>query len=189
MTLPASGPISLSDLNGEFGNAGTDQISFSQAFGGTYAQYGAINRNTTAGQSIYSVNVGATNFALTTFYSYNDTATVLWSYAFINNSSNDVNIIIEYNAAQLYNARLDSSTSEDVADVDTTTSSASSLADITLSLNTGDIPNYVDINCYDPDTSATIYQVTGDSPNNYGGGAIGQIYGYQRFVLDLTFYD
>lgn len=179
----------MSALNTEFGRTSTDELSFSQAFGGTYAQYGAINRNTTVGQSIYSVNVGATNFALSTFYSYNDTATVLWSYAFINNSSNDVNIIIEYNAVQLYNTRLDANTSEDVADVDTTTSSGASLADITLSLNTGPIPNFVDINCYDPDTSATIYQATGDSPNNYGGGAIGQIYGYQRFVLDLTFYD
>jgi hypothetical protein len=73
--------------------------------------------------------------------------------------------------------------------VDTGTSSGISTGDINLTLNTGGIPNFVDINCYDTDTLATIFQQSGDTPSNYGGGAIGQIYGYQRFTLDLYFYD
>jgi hypothetical protein len=73
--------------------------------------------------------------------------------------------------------------------VDTGTSSGISAGDINLTLNTGGIPNFVDINCYDTDTLATIFQQNGDTPNNYGGGPIGQIFGYQRFTLDLYFYD
>lgn len=188
MTITGSGEISMSDLNVEFGRSATANISLATAFLDTYAQYGAINRNTSAGRAI-TLQATLGNNAISYFYSYNDTALVHWSYNFINNSSNDVNIIVDYNSTNLYNTRLNSSTSDSNSDVSTGTSSGASLGDINLSLNTGAIPNFVDINCYDTDTNATIYSINGDTPNNYGGGSIGQIYGYQRFTLELTFYD
>ncbi len=178
----------MSDLNIEFGRGGTSQLSLSQSFAGTYAQYGAINRNTEAGQNVTSVFNGGTDFAISWFYDYNDTATVHWTYNFENVSPTLINISVDYNSVNLYNimgwAGVDTN-----SDVNTGTSSGASLGDINLTLNAGGIPNFVDITCYDTDTRDIIFQITGDTPNNYGGGSIGQIYGYQRFTLDLYFYD
>jgi len=189
MTLPASGQIKFSDLNTEFGRSSTSNISLNSAFAGAYAQYGDINRNTPAGRDLYNQFGISADYAISLFYSYNDTATVHWTYNFTSDSGTSVNIIVDYNSTNLYNNRLDAGTSDSNSDVDTGTSSGASLGDINLSLNTGGIPNFVDINCYDTDTTAIIFQRTGDTPNNYGGGSIGQIYGYQRFTLDLYFYD
>jgi hypothetical protein len=66
--ITPSGAISMNALNQSFGRAGATQLSFSQSFGGVFAQYGAINRNTTAGQTIYVTNL-SNNFLLSTFYS------------------------------------------------------------------------------------------------------------------------
>jgi len=190
MTLPASGIIKFSDLNVEFGRSSTTGISLGDAFAGVYGQYGAINRNTQVGRDIYNqVNNVGSDYAISLFYSYNDTATVHWTYNFTSDSGTSVNIIVDYNSTNLYNNRLDPSASDSNSDVDTGTSSGISAGDINLTLNTGGIPNFVDINCYDTDTLVTIFQISGDSPNNYGGGPIGQIFGYQRFTLDLYFYD
>lgn len=190
MTLPASGPISMSMLNTEFNRTSTLQLSFSDAFAGTYAQYGAINRNTLAGRDIYNYNITGSNLFLTAFYNYNDTATVHWYYNFdATGTGTSPKIEVTYATSNMYNATLTAGTTDSANNVDSGISSGASAGDITLSLNTGGIPNFVDINCYDYDTLTTIYSITGDSPNNYGGGSIGTIYGYQRFALDLTFYD
>jgi hypothetical protein len=190
MTLPASGIIKFSDLNTEFGRSSTSNISLNSAFAGAYAQYGDINRNTNAGQAIYYYyNVVGNTFAMSYFYSYNDLEDVLWAYNFQNNGSVSNDVIVYYNSVQLYGNTINPGNPDQSGDVTTGTSSGASLGSIDLDLSTGSTTNFVDINCYDPDTLATIYSVTGDSPTNYSGGTIGSIYGYQRFVLDLTFYD
>ena len=178
----------MSDLNIEFGRTGTSQLSLSQSFAGTYAQYGAINRNTKQGQTVTNVFNGGTDFAISLFYNYNDTATVHWTYNVENVSFNLIDISVDYNSVNLLNLIAFGGINNN-SNVNTGTSSGASLGDINLTLNAGTITNYVDINCYDTDTTATIFQITGDTPNNYGGGSIGQIYGYQRFTLDLYFYD
>jgi hypothetical protein len=191
MTLPSSGILKFSDLNVEFGRSSTTLISLTDAYAGTYAQYGDINRNTNAGQAIYYYyNVSPlNNFAISLFYDYNDTENVLWAYNFQNNGSVSNDVIVYYNSVQLYGNTINPGNPDQSGDVTTGTSSGASLGSIDLDLSTGSTTNFVDINCYDPDTLATIYSVTGDSPTNYSGGTIGSIYGYQRFVLDLTFYD
>ena len=184
MTLPASGIIKFSDLNVEFNRTSTSTISLNSAFAGTYAQYGDINRNTGAGQSIYYYyNVVGSNYAISYFYSYNDLENVLWSYNFQNNGSIDNDVIVYYNSAQIYANNLTPGNPDQSGDITTGTSSGASLGNIDLDLSTGNTTNFVDINCYDPDTGVAIYQVNGDSPTNYSGTTIGQIYGYQRFVL------
>lgn len=188
MTITGSGEISLSDLNVEFGRSATAGITLGSAVAGFYGQYGNINRNTTAGQNLYNQVAISSDYAISLFYSYNDTATVHWSYNFENNSSVDVNISVDYNSVNIYN-QIKFTGIDTNSDVDTGTSSGASLGNIDLTLDQGGIPNFVDINCYDPDTGNIIYQINGDSPGNYTATTIGQIYGYQRFVLDLTFYD
>lgn len=191
MTLPASGQIKFSDLNTEFGRSSTSNISLNSAFAGAYAQYGDINRNTNAGQTIYYYyNVSPlNNFAISYFYSYNDLEDVLWAYNFQNNGSIDNTVVVYYNSVQIYGNIINPGSPDQSGDVTTGTSSGASLGNIDLDLSIGNTTNFVDINCYDTDTSAVIYQVNKDSPTNYGGNTIGQIYGYQRFTLELTFYD
>ena len=188
MTITGSGQIAFSDLNVEFGRSSNTYISLGSSVAGFYAQYGDTNRNTSAGRNIFNQVGISSDYAISLFYSYNDTATVHWTYNFENVSLNQIDISVDYNSVNLYNiirwAGVDTN-----SDVNTGTSSGASLGDINLTLNAGTITNYVDINCYDTDTTATIFQITGDTPNNYGGGSIGQIYGYQRFTLDLYFYD
>lgn len=189
MTLPASGIIKFSDLNVEFGRSSTTLISLTNAYAGTYAQYGDINRNTSAGQNIYYYyNVSPlNNFAISNFYGYNDTENVLWAYNFVNNSSVDITIVVYYNSTTIYGNIVNQGNQDQSGDITTGASSGASLGNIDLDLTTGDYSRFVDINCYDPDTGATIYQSSGDDPASIS--TIGSIYGYQRFVLELTFYD
>jgi hypothetical protein len=188
MTITGSGQIAFSDLNVEFGRSSNTYISLGSSVAGFYAQYGDTNRNTSAGRNIFNQVGISSDYALSLFYSYNDTATVHWTYNFENVSLNVVDINVDYNSVNLYNQvkfkGLDTN-----SDVDTGTSSGASLGNIDLTLDQGGLPNYVDINCYDTDTTTTIYQVTGDAPGNYTATTIGSIYGYQRFTLDLYFYD
>jgi hypothetical protein len=189
MALPSSGIIKFSDLNVEFGRSSTSNLSLTSAFAGTYAQYGAINRNTNAGQAIYYYyNVSPlNNFAISTFYDYNDTENVLWAYNFQNQSSVDIIIIVYYNNSTIYGNTLPSGNPDQSGDITTGTSSGANLGDIYLDLTAGDYPRFVDVNCYDTDTGNIIYQSTGDDPASVT--TIGSIYGYQRFTLDLYFYD
>jgi len=193
MTITGSGnPLSLSDLNSEFARASTASLSFSQSFAGTYAQYGAINRNTGPGQNVYSVYTGGTDFAISWFYDYNDTENNYWDYTFTNNSVNDVGqirISIGGTDIYVYNTFPTSFTDASSGYVDTTTS-ATTGANLDLAIKNDNNIAYVDITVIDPDTSATIYTVTGDSPNNYSGfTTLATLYGYQRMQWTMTFYD
>jgi hypothetical protein len=192
MTITGSGnPLSLNDLNVEFGRGGTSQLSLSQSFAGTYAQYGAINRNTGAGQNVTSVFNGGTDFAISWFYDYNDLENNYWDYTFTNNAANSLDIKIDIGATSIYGFQtLTNGTTDSSGGYIDTATSAGTGADLKLALklNAGTI-NFVDISVTDPDTSATIYSVTGDDPNNYPNTVLATLYGYQRMQFNMTFYD
>jgi hypothetical protein len=194
MTITGSGnPLSLNDLNVEFNRGATSQLSLSQSFAGTYAQYGAINRNTSPGQNVTNVfNVG-TDFDIYWFYDYNDTENNYWDYTFTNDSVNDVGqiqISIGGTDIYLYNTFPCCNFQDATSGFIDTTTSATTGANLDLAIkNTYGIA-YVDILVIDPDTSATIYTVTGDDPNNYGSfPTLATLYGYQRMQWTMTFYD
>jgi hypothetical protein len=195
MTLPSSGPLSLNDLNVEFGIAGTTQLSISQSFAGTYAQYGAINRNTLPGQNIYAQFATIfTDFALDIFYDYNDLESNYWSFLFDsqNYSAGEsyINILLAGNT--IYSDVLYQSSVNDSLGYVDTTYSATTGNDLDLQLGFSNYPNptYVDISVTDPDTGATIFSDLGADPNVYKGMTnLATVYGYQRFYFEIYFYD
>jgi hypothetical protein len=190
MTITGSGAILMSDLNLEFGRVGTSQLSLSQSFAGTYAQYGAINRNTGAGQNVTSVFNGGTDFAISWFYDYNDLENNYWDYTFTNNAANSLDVTVQIGGFGIYSTTLSNGTTDSSGGYIDTTTTAGPGADLTLALklNAGTI-NFVDISVTDPDTSATIYSVTGDDPNNYPNTVLATLYGYQRMQFNMTLYD
>jgi len=178
-------------LNDSFGRATAASLSFSQAFGGTYAQYGAINRNTTAGQNIYTTNLGGTDFALTTFYSYNDVELNYWYYTFDNQNFGDsVQIDVYLATTSIYSNTVPANTLDDSGAYVSTGTSATTGGDLELQLTfPGSTPSAVDISVTDPDTGGTIFSVTGDNPNNYVGKTtlLAAVYGYQRMNFYMSF--
>jgi hypothetical protein len=195
MTLPSSGQISISDINGEFGNAGSDQLSFSQSFAGTFAQYGAINRNTGAGQNVYNTFTAGTDFAITTFYSYNDVENNYWDYIFDMNAFDgtyDVNLDVSLGAGNFIyaNSVAGGTKDESAGYVDTTFTGGSGGADLLLRIRTSsNMPPYVDITVTDPDTNTALVSLVNEDPLNYSPAVIlCTIYGYQRFQMTLYFH-
>jgi hypothetical protein len=192
MTLPSSGPLSLNDLNVEFGRAGTTQLSISESFAGTYAQYGNINRNGAVGQNIFTTFTGSSNFGLTTFYSYNDVETNYWYYFFDNRNYNDDSVVYVYLATNLiYNTAIPANTLDDSTAYVDTTVSATTGGNLELRLLfPATPPAYVDISVTDPDTGATIFSSLADDPTVYDKPIIlATVYGYQRFYFSLVFYN
>lgn len=194
MTITGSGnPLSLNDLNVEFNRGATSQLSLSQSFAGTYAQYGAINRNTSPGQNVYSVYTGGTDFAIDWFYDYNDTENNYWDYIITNDSVSDVGQIridIGGTNIYLYNTFPCCNFQDASSGYVTTAASATTGANLDLTIkNSYGIAN-IDITITDPDTSATIYTVTGAPVNNYITlTTLATLYGYQRMQWTMTFYD
>ena len=194
MTITGSGnPLSLNDLNVEFNRGATSQLSLSQSFAGTYAQYGNINRNASPGQNIYTTFTGGSDFALDIFYDYNDTENNYWAYTFTNNSVYDVGQIriqIGGTDIYLYNTFPTGFQDDSGGYIDTTTSATTGAnLDLYIKNSYGPIA-FVDISVVDPDTSATIYSITGADPTNYTGGVtLATLYGYQRMQWTMTFYD
>ena len=193
MTLPASGQISMSDINGEFGNAGSDQLSLSQSFAGTFAQYGNINRNASPGQNIYSVYTAGIDFAISTFYDYNDVENNFWDYYFINNASNACDVLVKIGGNDIFFATLAGGGGEESSGtyIDTTTSAHTGAnLGLVIKLNQGSINN-VDITVTDPDTSATIYSTSGNvAANGYDPAVtLATLYGYQRMQWNITLSD
>jgi hypothetical protein len=190
MTITGSGAISLNDLNVEFGRGGTSQLSFSQSFAGTYAQYGAINRNGAPGQTVFNQFNTGVNFELYWFYDYNDLENNYWDYTFTNNAANSLDILIYIDGTGIYGQTLTNGTTDSSGAYIDTATTAGTGADLKLALklNAGTI-NFVDISVTDPDTSATIYSVTGDNPANYPDTVLATLYGYQRMQFNITLYD
>jgi hypothetical protein len=189
MTLPSSGQISISDINGEFGNAGSDQLSFSQSFAGTFAQYGNINRNTTAGRQVFTTFTGSTDFGLTDFYDYNDVENNYWSYIF-DNTNFSLDMIVKINLASnsIYDNTISGTDIDSSSGYVDTTYSATTGNDLDLQLQfPGGVPSSVDITVTDPDTGDTIFSDLGADPNDYKGMTnLATVYGYQRFDFAIT---
>ena len=188
MTLPSSGPLSLNDLNVEFGRAGTTQLSISESFAGTYAQYGNINRNTAPGRTVFTVFTGSSTFRLTEFYDYNDLENNYWQYTFNNNSyDHDIVVIVVLAGNDIYNNTV----------LANSTDSSGTYVDTTYSATTGNdldfllifpVLGYLDIIVEDPDTNTVIYSATGVSMNDYKGLTnLATVYGYQRLNFEVFF--
>jgi hypothetical protein len=195
MTITGSGQISLNDLNVEFGRSGTSQLSLSQSFAGTYAQYGAINRNTLPGQNIYAQFATIfTDFALDIFYDYNDVENNFWDYYFINNAANDCDVQVKIGGVEIFVATLAGSGGEEQSFgnyVDTSTSAGTGAdLDLLIKLNKGGINN-VDITVTDPDTTDIIYSTFGNvAANGYDPSVnLATLYGYQRMQWNITLSD
>jgi hypothetical protein len=195
MTITGSGQLSISNINGEFGNAGSDQLSFSQSFGGVFAQYGAINRNTTAGQDVYQANITGSNFAITKFYSYNDVETNYWDYVFdMNAFDGSYDVVLDVllgGSNSIFGGIVDGGTKNESAGyVDTTFTGGSGGADLLLRIRTNsNMPPYVDITVTDPDTTTALVSLINEDPNNYSPAVtLCTIYGYQRFQMTLYFH-
>jgi hypothetical protein len=190
MTITGSGnPLSLNALNVEFGRGGTSQLSLSQSFAGTYAQYGAINRNAGPGQNVYNVFTGGVDFAISWFYDYNDTENNYWSYIFDNtNFSLDMIVNINLASNSIYNNTISGTDIDSSSGYVDTTYSATTGNDLDLQLEfPSGTPSSVDITVTDPDTLATIFSDLGANPNNYKGMTnLATVYGYQRFDFAIT---
>jgi hypothetical protein len=185
MTLPSSGPLSLNDLNVEFGRAGTTQLSISESFAGTYTQYGNINRNTAPGRTVFTTFTGSLPFRLSEFYDYNDVENNYWYWTFDNtNYDHDIEIHVVLASNDIYNNTV----------LANSTDSSGTYVDTGYSATTGNnldfqiivpVLGYLDIIVEDPDTTAIIYSVSGVSMNDYKGLTnLSTVYGYQR----LNFY-
>jgi hypothetical protein len=192
--ITSSGAISMNALNQSFGRAGATQLSFSQSFGGVFAQYGAINRNTTAGQNIYIINSG-NNFELIQFYSYNDVETNYWDYDFDMkdfDGSFDVILDVELTtASSIYGGIVDGGSRDISAGyVNTNLTGGAGGGDLNLRIRTNSsMPPYVDITVTDPDTSTALVSLLNEDPNNYNPAVtLCTIYGYQRFQMTLYFH-
>jgi hypothetical protein len=193
MTITGSGQISISNINGEFGNAGSDQLSLSESFAGTYAQYGAINRNAAPGRNVFTTFTGSSDFAITTFYDYNDVENNYWDYYFINNAANNCDVQVKIGGVEIFLATLVGGGGEESSGtyVDTTTSATTGAdLDLLVKLNAGSI-NYVDITVNDPDTGLSIYSSGGPvAANGYSPPVtLDTLYGYQRMQWNITLSD
>ena len=194
MTITGSGQISISDITGEFGNAGSDQLSLSESFAGTYAQYGAINRNTRPGRNIYNGFNAGGYFELDTFYSYNDVENNFWDYYFINNAANACDVRVDIGGTTIFFATLAGGGGEEQSFgtyVDTMTSATTGAdLDLLVKLNAGSINN-VDITVTDPDTTDIIYSTFGNvAANGYDPITnLATLYGYQRMQWNITLSD
>ena len=204
MALPGPGvPLSVYMINGEFGRTQTSQLSFDEMFSGTYAQNGYyssntgpdalgpswISRNSSVGRTIWTTYGTFTNYAINQFYSYNDSANFHWSYNFDNQSSTGIDgIIVTWTPGTLYSSGLGGNSSDTAGDVNT--GDFELYDDIYLEL-VSPFPNYVDVRLYDTDTNVDIYYAPTADPNSYRPTPVnlGTVYGFQRFSLDLVFYD
>jgi hypothetical protein len=192
MTLPSSGQISLNDLNVEFGRASTASLSLSQSFAGTFAQYGDINRNAAPGRNVFTTFTGSSDFALDTFYDYNDVENNYWEYNFDATGYDYDSVIRVYFAStNIYENIVFSNSSDASGAYVDTTYSATTGNDLDLQLQCGPPnPSSVDILVTDPDTTATIFSDLGANPNDYKGVTnLATVYGYQRLNFSIIFYN
>jgi hypothetical protein len=190
MTMPSGGALSMSALNTEFGRTSTLQLSLSQSYAGTFAQYGAINRNTASGQYIYTQNLVGSSFQLGQFYSYNDTESNYWYWTFNNNSYDyDIYVRVVLASNDIYGDTVASNSFIDSGGYVDTGGSATTGNDLDLQL-VFPVLGTLNVLVEDPDTLATIYTATGVSMNDYKGLTnLATVYGYQRLNFTLTFFN
>lgn len=182
MTLPSSGPISMSMINTEFGRASTSLISTNSAYAGSY---GAINRNTDAGYNIYNKYANADfPYYMSDWYGYQHVGAGTYvDYSIQNNTSVDMSVFIWYvNPYALVTGIIRPGDSLSGAGPVISTNGLLQLSYITPA-TTYYAP--VDILVTDPNTGATLYSnsslVTPVTTTN-----LATISSIQRFTLTIT---
>lgn len=189
MTLPASGPISMSMINTEFGTASTELITLESASNGDYV---ILNRNSAAGLSIYNNAISpSNNYGISQFYDLDQNANILFDYSFTNTSADDINdISIDFDTGNnvVYVANLVSSDSTSGTNIDTTKSGDGWY--VYFANNPVSKGTLVNIYLYDVDTNDTLYLLNGATANDYNGQSIGPTIEYYRHIkLELTYLD
>lgn len=163
MAIPASGPISSSMINVEFGRSATADISLETAIAGLYSDTGEINRNTVAGRDIFALSNGPIeNWNLSVFRGYNQDAPLHWSHYILNSTvyTLSVSVVIDVTfigpTSILGNSILPSG--ELFGDNDNTglLTGSYDTGDILFSV-TGREDQIVSIYCYDTDSGVQIY--------------------------------
>lgn len=183
MTLPASGPISMSMINTEFGRASTSLISTNNAYAGTY---GAINRNTNAGSTIYNrYNQVTFNYQQSDWYGYQHVGVLTRAEATIfNNTPVGMQVNADYSSPNVFLSQslLANGSSTGVR---TTYVTNGVLRISSITATGGSYAAKVAINVIDPNTGTTLYN------NNtlvvpVAATTLATISSIQRFNMTIT---
>jgi hypothetical protein len=190
MTLPASGPISSSMVNVEFGRSATANISLENAIIGLYSDTSEINRNTVAGRDIFALANGPIeNWNLSVFRGYNQNAPLHWSHYISNSTAFTLGVGVVINVTfvgptSIFGTSI-SPNGESFGDNDSTglLTGTYDTGDILFSV-TGREDQNVSIYCYDTDSGVQIYN--GSLLTPFSNLNLGTIYRHQRFTLEVT---
>jgi|688.fasta_scaffold375916_2 hypothetical protein len=203
MTLPASGQISLNEINQEFGDtSGTSSLDFDSMFNGVTAQnyyYNnlpvpsptneqMVNRNTAVGRTIYNTSVSNSNLQITQFYNYNDSAEMHWTHDFHNiDIGAAVDVEVGGYTGNIFSGGVDNGTHN--------SGSNESIGYFELQVPVtlyfpNIIPDLVDVEIFDTDTLESYYNTVAEDGNNFATTPIqiANIYGFQRFTLNINMY-
>jgi hypothetical protein len=189
MTLPASGPISSSMINVEFGRTSTDLITLTSASKGFY---GILNRNSPPGLAIYENNINyGLDFQMSQFYNLNQSANILFDYDFTNTANTDINFInIDLGTGNNIISISPLTPFENVSnvDIDTTVSGDGLYVYFSNSCGGGVL---VDVELFDVNTNTSLYSNIGANARTLGNGnSIGPASDYYRHLkLTLFYYD
>ena len=185
MAISPTGPVSFNNLRTEFGIPGGTNISLNNAFGGSYCVLSYVNRNTASGQNIYSISLGASNYSLSDWRGYNETAPITWSYLISNNTGDTYSVGINLGGTNILGNSLPGGNQLDGTDVSTGVAPITTpyTANLKVSITVG--PSGVDVNynIYDPDTGGGTSGILGTTP--IVNADLGDWFYYQRFTLEL----
>ena len=202
MTLPSSGPLSLNEINQEFGDtSGINQLDFGSMFNGAPAQdyyytnlpvppptnQQMVNRNTAVGRTIYNTSVSASNLQISQFYNYNDSAEMHWTHDFYNiDVGAPVDVEVGGYTGNIFSGGVDDGTHN--------TGANESIGYFELQVPVtlyfpNIIPDLVDVEIFDTDTLEVYYNTVAEDGNNFATPTqIANIYGFQRFTLNINMY-
>jgi hypothetical protein len=185
MTLPASGPISISMINTEFGRTSTSLISTNNAYAGTY---GAINRNTDAGYNIYNKYANADfPYYMSDWYGYQHVGAGTYVDYTINNFTPvQMQVFIWYvNPQALVTGFVDPYDSITGAGQVVSTNGLLQISYITDDPISPSYPAPVTVTVTDPNTGATLYS-NSSLTVPVGTTSLATISSIQRFTLVIT---
>jgi hypothetical protein len=189
MTLPASGPISMSMINTEFGRTSTDLITLASASNGFYS---ILNRNSAAGLSIYNNAISPGNdFFISQFYSLDQGANILFDYDFTNTAASNINFIdIDLGTGNNIISISPLTPTENVSDTNIDTTVSGDGLYVYFSNNCGG-GVLVDVELFDVNTNTSLYSNIGANARTLGNGnSIGPASDYYRHLkLTLFYYD
>jgi hypothetical protein len=189
MTLPASGPISMSMINTEFGITSTDLITLASASNGFYS---ILNRNSSVGLNIYNNSISpGSDFQISQFYDLNQSANILFDYDFFSLATNDINFIsIDLGTSNnvVYISPLSYLNNIADSNIDTTVSGDGLYVYFSNSCDGGVL---VDVELLDVDTGYSLYSISNTNARTLGNGdSIGPASNYYRHLkLTLNYYE